>query len=89
MNTFDIKKYEERFNEFQEIDEELETTYRRLHGNDPYPALSGVYLSMLRGLLTVADDHVYKHNISVLRDIIKSNHMEYYKNVVSSIYAKP
>lgn len=81
MKPFDLKEHEKRCNEFQEIHEELDTTYRRLHGNDPYPALSGIYISMFRSLLCSTDEQVYKDNIATLKAIIKSNHMEYYKRV--------
>lgn len=89
MTTFDLEEYEKRCNEFQEIHEELYATYRRLYDTDSYAALSGVYLSMLRSILCTVDDYTYNNNISILRSIVKDNHMEYYKNVCNPKCEKP
>lgn len=89
MTTFDLEKYNKRYAEFQEVDAELAATYRRLYDTDSYAALSGVYLSMLRSILCTVDDYTYNDNISILRSIVKDNHMQYYKNVCNPKCEKP
>lgn len=80
----EVKSWQEQFYQrydlLEEINKELTDVGRRLH-KDPYPMLSGVYISMLRGMLMNASNETFESQMNILRDVIKTFNMEYYKSV--------
>lgn len=74
------KQFDHRYDLLEEINKELTDVGRRLH-KDPYPMLSGVYISMLRGMLLSATDETFESQMNILRDVVKQFNMDYYKSV--------
>lgn len=74
------EQFDQRYDEFDSVHKELMDVGSRLH-KDPYPMLSGVYISMFRGMLLSATDETFESQMNILRDVIKSFNMDYYKSV--------
>lgn len=74
------EQFDQRYDTFQSVYNELMDVGTRLH-NDPYPLISGVYISMFRGMLISATDETFESQMNVLRDVIKKFNLDYYKKV--------
>ena len=77
------EKFKLRFSQFEEVYKELHDVGSRLH-SDPYPMVSGVYIGMFRTMMMDATDDIFESKMNVLRDVVKSYNLEYYKKVSSS-----
>lgn len=74
------EQFDQRYDEFENVYKELMDVGSRLH-KDPYPLISGVYISMFRGMLLSSTDETFESQMNILRDVIKSFNMDYYKSV--------
>lgn len=74
------EQFDQRYDTFETIYNELMDVGTRLH-DDPYPLISGVYISMLRGMLLSATDETFESQMNILRDVVKHFNMDYYKSV--------
>lgn len=74
------EQFDQRYDEFENVYKELMDVGSRLH-KDPYPLISGVYIAMFRGMLLSSTNETFESQMNVLRDVIKTFNMEYYKSV--------